>query len=142
VAERTINPVMFAALAVFYFIYLIFILAFWILDSLAFFKLAKLSGHDGIAWFAWVPILAQILQLRMINKSGWWILMSLVPIAGFIFAIIWRVKLLNAFGKSGVFVLFYVFLAPVYLILWMVWGFSKETQYLLRRDTFTQTVSY
>jgi hypothetical protein len=59
-----------------------------------------------------------------------------------IFAIIWRVKLLNAFGKSGAFVLFYVFLAPVYLILWMVWGFSKETQYLLRRDTFTQTVSF
>ncbi|MCF8565666.1 DUF5684 domain-containing protein [Alicyclobacillus tolerans] len=107
----------------------VLILVFWILSSIAFYKLAVIAGRKDIAWFAWIPVLAQILQLRLIDKSGWWVLMYLIPIANFIFAIIWRVKLLNAFGKSGAFVLFYVFLQPVYLILWMVWAFSGDLTY-------------
>ncbi|GIO34277.1 hypothetical protein J2TS6_54180 [Paenibacillus albilobatus] len=46
------------------------------------------------------------------------------------FAIIWQVKLLNAFGKSGAYVLF-ILISPVYIILWMVWGYSSSTVYYL-----------
>ncbi|SDF60063.1 hypothetical protein SAMN04488542_11384 [Fontibacillus panacisegetis] len=105
-------------------------IAFYLVYCGAFFSLAKKAGLDHIAWFAFIPILSTILQLRMIKQSGWWILMMLVPIANFVFAIIWQVKLLNAFGKNGAFVLF-IFLGPVYSILWMVWGYSQETRYYL-----------
>ncbi len=67
----------------------------------AFFQLAKKAGRDDIAWFAFIPILNSILQLKLIKQSAWWVLILLVPIANVVFAIIWQVKLLNAFGKNG-----------------------------------------
>lgn len=111
-------------------LYWLFIIAFWVLSSLAMMRLARRAGKGGIAWFAWIPILAQIQQLRIIGKSGWWVLMYLVPIADLVFAIIWRIQLLNAFGKHGAWVLFYVFIQPVWLIMLMVWGFSNDTRYV------------
>nr|WP_230951714.1 DUF5684 domain-containing protein [Heyndrickxia coagulans] len=50
----------------------------------------------------------------------------------FIFIIIWQVKLLQAFGKHGAYVLLYIFIPIVYQILWIVWAFSDETKYVER----------
>jgi hypothetical protein len=94
-------------------------------------RLSRLAGREDISWMAWVPICNLIQQLLLIKKSGWWVLMYLVPIANIVFTIIWQVKLLNAYGKSGAFVLFAIFLSPVYEILWIVWGFSSDTRYEL-----------
>ncbi|MFB5188960.1 DUF5684 domain-containing protein [Alicyclobacillus fastidiosus] len=104
----------------------------YVLTGIAFFRLSKLAGREDIAWFAWVPILSAILQLRLIHKSGWWILMYLVPIANIVFAIIWQVKLLHAYGKHGAWVLFAIFLNIVYYIMWVVWAYSDNTKYQLR----------
>ena len=101
----------------------------YVLNGLAFMNLAKKAGRPDLVWMAWVPICSSIQQLLLIKKSGWWVLMYLVPIANFVFMIIWQVKLLKAFGKHGAFVLFEVFIPIVYLILWTVWGYSKDTRY-------------
>jgi hypothetical protein len=103
----------------------------YILSGIAFFRLAKIAGRQDVAWFAWVPILSAILQLLLIKKSGWWVLMYLVPIANIVFFIIWQIKLLNAFGKHGAWVLFGIFISVVYYILWVVWAYSDDAQYLL-----------
>lgn len=118
-------------MTVFLTIYWIVVIAMYVLNGLAFMKLAKVAGRPGIGWMAWVPICNTIQQLLLIKKSGWWVLMYLVPIANIVFFIIWQVKLLNAFGKHGAFVLFAIFLAPVYSILWIVWGLSNDTRYVL-----------
>ena len=112
-------------------LYFLIAIALYILNAIAFFKLAEVAGRRDIAWMAWVPILNAIQQLLLIRKSGWWVLMYLVPIANFVLAIIWQVKLLNAFGKHGAFVLFFIFLSPIYEILWIVWGLSDDTRYTL-----------
>ncbi|GIO86057.1 hypothetical protein J25TS5_29890 [Paenibacillus faecis] len=109
----------------------LFAAAMYVLFAGAFFSLAKKAGLDDIAWFAFVPILNNILQLKMIKESGWWVLMYFVPFANLVFAIIWQVRLLNAFGKNGAYVLFGIFLSPVYAILWLVWGYSNKTMYVL-----------
>lgn len=109
----------------------LFGVAFYVLNGIAFYRLAKIAGRPEIAWFAWIPILGTIQQLLLIKKSGWWVLMLLVPVANFVFWIIWNVQLLNAFGKHGAYVLLMIFLWPVYTILWIVWGFSDETRYTL-----------
>jgi uncharacterized membrane protein YhaH (DUF805 family) len=111
--------------------YLLFIIAFYVLNGLAFMNLAKIAGRSDIAWMAWVPICNVIQQLLLIKKSGWNILWYLVPIANIVFMIIWQVKLLSAYGKNGAYVLFNLFIPIVYVILWVVWGFSKETKYTL-----------
>jgi hypothetical protein len=123
------------------FLFLLYIVIYFLFAG-AFFSLAKKANLNGIAWFAFIPLLNSILQLRMIQKSGWWVLMLLVPIANLVFAIIWQVKLLNAFGKNGAFVLFAIFLSPVYLILWMVWGFSAKTTYHSDGNAASNTTSY
>jgi hypothetical protein len=61
--------------------YLLFIIAFYVLNGLAFMNLAKIAGRSDIAWMAWVPICNVIQQLLLIKKSGWNILWYLVPIA-------------------------------------------------------------
>jgi hypothetical protein len=118
------------------FIWLLYIAVYFLFAG-AFFNLAKKAGFHGIAWFAFIPILSSILQLRLIQKSGWWVLMYLVPIVNIVFAIIWQVKLLEAFGKSGAHVLFCIFLPPVYLIQWIVWGYSSKTTYRLGGHTYS-----
>lgn len=110
------------------FLIVIYIALYFVIAG-AFFQLAKKAGMDDIAWFAFIPILNYILQLKLIKVSAWWILIMVVPIANLVFSIIWQVKLLNAFGKNGAYVLFGIFLAPVYLILWLVWGYSSKTTY-------------
>ena len=108
----------------------VIIITSYVLNGLAFMNLANVAGRSDIAWMAWVPVCNSIQQLLLIKKSGWNILWYLVPIANFVFMIIWQVKLLNAYGKNGAYVLFGIFIPVVYVILWVVWGFSKETKYI------------
>ncbi len=100
---------------------LLFDLAIYVLSGIAFFKLAKKASLDNIAWFAWVPVLNTILLLRMIGKSGWNILLLLIPIANAVFAVVWYVKFFHAFGKSGHWTWMMLFLPPVMYILLIVW---------------------
>ncbi|WP_206832375.1 DUF5684 domain-containing protein [Alicyclobacillus fructus] len=104
-------------------------IALYVLTSIAFYRLAKKAGLRKMAWFAWVPVLNIVLQLRMIGKSAWWLLVLLVPIVDIVFWIIWQVKLCRAFGHSGANV-WWVLVPLVYTIIWIVWGFEEETQYV------------
>ncbi|MBS4174231.1 DUF5684 domain-containing protein [Bacillus sp. FJAT-49736] len=123
------------------FIYVVICVAFYVLYGISFMKLAKIAGRNDIAWMAWVPVCNSIQQLLLIKKSGWWVLMYFVPIANFIFAILWQIELLNAYKKNGAYVLFNIFLSPVYLILWVVWAFSADTRYVLDEKPPINTVS-
>lgn len=116
-------------------IYWLIGIAMYVLNAIAFYRLSVLADRPEIAWFSWIPVLNLIQQLLLIKKSGWWVLLYLIPIVNFIFFIIWNVQLLQAFGKHGAFVLFAIFLSPVYSILWIVWGFSSTTQYTLSSGT-------
>lgn len=114
-------------------LYAVFIaIALYVLNGMAFMKLAQKAGRGDIAWMAWIPVCNVIQQLLLIKKSGWWVLILLVPVVNFIFIIIWQVKLLQAFGKHGAYVLLYIFIPIVYQILWIVWAFSDETKYVER----------
>lgn len=78
-------------------LYAVFIaIALYVLNGMAFMKLAQKAGRGDIAWMAWVPVCNVIQQLLLIKKSGWWVLILLVPVVNFIFIIIWQVKLLQA----------------------------------------------
>lgn len=106
-------------------------LVLYVVIGLTDMRLAKIAGRPRIEWMAWVPICSTILPLLLIKKSGWWLLMYLVPIANIVFFIIWQVKLLRAYGKHGAFVLLAIFVYPVYCIFWLVWAFLPNTRYTL-----------
>lgn len=113
----------------------------YVLNGIAFMNLAKKAGRPNIAWMAWVPICNVIQQLLLIRKSGWLVLLYIIPIVNFVMMIIWQVQLLHAFGKNGAFVLFAIFLSPIYSILWIVWGLSENTHYTLQPDLWSDHFS-
>ncbi|QRF23442.1 hypothetical protein FY534_07025 [Alicyclobacillus sp. TC] len=115
-------------------------ITFYVLNALAFMNLAKLAGRRDIAWMAWVPVANRVQQLLLIRKNGAWVLILLIPIVNIVFLILWQVKLLQAYDKSGAWVWMYIFLTPVYEIMWIVWGFSDKTRYVLTAPFNNSTV--
>jgi hypothetical protein len=109
----------------------------YLIQGLAFYKLAQ-KANLANAWFAWVPILQYVLFLHLINKSGWNILLLLIPIANVVLAIIWYVKFFNAFGMSGAWVLLVLFVQIGLLILLLVMAFSETIQYKLTDNKYVQ----
>lgn len=112
-------------------VFWLFALVLYVLNGIAFMRLAGIAGRPEIGWMAWIPIASTIQQLLLIKKSGWLVFLLIIPIVNIIMMIIWQVNLLNAFGKSGAFVLLAIFVAPVYEILWIIWGLSDTTVYRL-----------
>ena len=97
----------------------------------ALYSLFKKAGIKH-PWFAFIPILSTIGQLWVIGRSGWNVLWQLVPIANFVFTIVWGVRFLRAFGKSGWWMLWA--LLPVtdilFAIMLLVWGYGSGTRYV------------
>lgn len=118
-------------------IFWILALASYIIKSLAFYKLAQKSNVTN-EWFAWIPILQSILFLHIINKSGWNILLLLIPIANIILMIIWYVNFFNAFGMSGAWVLLVIFVAIGLFIILLYMAYSENVQYRLNDNRYTK----
>ncbi|EJY56597.1 hypothetical protein URH17368_0562 [Alicyclobacillus hesperidum URH17-3-68] len=118
---------MVVALSVFYMI------AAYLIHSATSFLLYRKAG-TALRWFAWIPLLGAIPYMWTIRKSAWNLLFLLIPIANIVFAIIWYVKFLNAFGKSGHWLWF--ILLPyageiVLFILWIYMAVSDKVKYVL-----------
>ncbi|MEG1076388.1 MAG: DUF5684 domain-containing protein [Mucinivorans sp.] len=78
-------------------------------------------------WAAIIPVYNMIVWLRVTGRSGWWVLMFLVPFANVIFYIIWTIDFAHAFGRGGGFAVGLIFL-PV--IFYPILALSKDIQYV------------
>ena len=61
--------------------------------------IAKRTGTKH-AWMAWVPILNGILQCWIGKKSGWWLLLLLIPFINVFFLILIWMEIAKAVGKQ------------------------------------------
>ncbi len=76
---------------IFYFIFIIFfIVVMW--------KIFVKAGKPG--WGCLVPIYNIILQLQIAGRSGWWILLFLIPYVNIFFAVVIVLDIAKAFGKD------------------------------------------
>jgi hypothetical protein len=72
-----------------FFFLVIFSLAYYIYMSLCVYLIAK-KTHRQKAWFAWIPILNILLELRIARKSAWWIIWYFIPLVNLIvYIIVW-----------------------------------------------------
>jgi len=76
----------------------IFYLAICVVMIVAVWKIFTKAGKPG--WAAIVPIYNIIVWLQVVNRPIWWIILLIVPIVGFIVAIILTNDLAKAFGKG------------------------------------------
>ncbi len=56
------------------------------------------AGEAG--WKSIIPIYNLYIELKIIGRSGWWILLFLIPIVNIVIAIIVGIDLARAFGKG------------------------------------------
>jgi hypothetical protein len=87
------------------------------------------AGQPG--WAAIVPFYNLYIELKIIKKPGWWLLLLLIPYVNIVMTVLVALGLAKAFGKSPVFAIVLLVLLPFgYLIL----GFDKS-KYLYSSST-------
>lgn len=75
-------------------------------------KIFVKAGQPG--WAAIVPFYNIYISLKIVGKSGWTMLLFLIPFVNFIFAIIVTHELSKRFGKGVGFTLGLLFLSPIF----------------------------
>ena len=83
--------------------------AVYLYFSFMMFKIAQKTGHNPIAWWAFVPILNTFLLIKMAHKPLWWFVLLLVPFVNVIaFFVLW-ISVAKIVGQSP----FWGFLAMI-----------------------------
>jgi hypothetical protein len=90
----------------------LFSLAFAVFLIAAQWKIFKKADQPG--WASIIPIYNTLVQLRIIGKPWWWLLLMLIPFVNIVFAI-WMTNLLSkSFGKDVGFTLGLIFLSFIF----------------------------
>ena len=92
----------------------------------------KKAGRPG--WHALIPIYSVWVMYEIAGMHGWFgwmVILSIVPIAGLLFTIIFSVilcgRLVKTFGKSPIFTIGLIFLSPIF---YGILAFSKRSVYI------------
>ena len=80
------------------------------------------GGHPG--WAAIIPFYNIYVLLKIVGRPGWWLILYIIPIIGFIVWIIVSVDLAKSFGRSGGFAVGLIFLPFIFI---PILGFGAAT---------------
>ncbi|MFJ1760081.1 DUF5684 domain-containing protein [Amycolatopsis sp. NPDC088138] len=100
-------------------------LVFAIITIIALWKVFTKAGRPG--WAAIIPIYNVYVLLKIAGRSGWWLLLLLIPLVNLVVAIIVSIDVAKAFGKSGVFGFFGLFLFSIIGYLILAFGGARYT---------------
>lgn len=92
--------------------YLAFFLVLGIIVIISRWKIFQKAGKPG--WAAIVPVYNFIVELEIIGKPWWWLLLMFVPIVNIVFAIMMVNLLAKSFGKDVGFTLGLLFLPFIF----------------------------
>jgi len=85
-------------------------------------KVFAKAGEPG--WAAIIPIYNLIVMLKIAGKPAWWFILFLIPVVGFIIAILVAIEIAKKFGKSAGFGIGLAFLG---FIFYPMLGFGDAT---------------
>jgi hypothetical protein len=80
-------------------------------------------------WVAFVPVLQTIVFLHIIDKSGWAILLLLIPFVNIVLYIVWLVKFYGAFKVNGGLIALSIIIPIVGLVMMFLLAFSNDYSY-------------
>lgn len=80
-------------------IYLFFVTIFSAIMIVSMWKIFTKAGKEG--WAAIIPIYNVIVELEIIRKPIWWIVLMLIPFVNLVVFIIISLELAKVFGKSA-----------------------------------------
>lgn len=101
-------------------------IAFYVFSAICLGRIFKKAGKES--WPAWVPFYNMWILLELGDQKGYYLLFILIPYVGqFIFVIFECIAMYHIglkLGKTGAFVLWGIFLYPVWLA-WLAFDESK-----------------
>lgn len=94
----------------------------WVIGGLLLFFIFQKANEPG--WAGFVPIYNTIVLLRITGYAWYTFFLFLIPVVNVIFGIIVLHKLSTAFGRSALFTVGLIFLAPIFLA-WLAFGADR-----------------
>lgn len=91
----------------------VFYIAVIVLLVASYWKIFSKAGQPG--WTALIPILNTIVELKLIKRPIWWIILLLIPCVNVIMLIIIMIDLAKVFGKSVGFAIGLILLPIIFL---------------------------
>lgn len=76
-------------------------------------RIFEKAGKPG--WAAIIPIYNVLVELEIVGRPWWWLLLMFVPVANVVIGVIVLLDMAKVFGKSSGFGLGLIFLAPVFI---------------------------
>ena len=105
-----------------------FFIGTYIVTAISVSKIAKLSGHGNIAWYAWLPIVHEVLLLKLVKKPEWYIvLIYFVPIVNWVLRWWLQYEFLKYCRKPGWWVAIMILFFPAYPFL--IWRMGQDFEY-------------
>lgn len=95
---NNVNTGLLAGIGLTMLLFWLVVVVFYIVCMWKVFTKAKKPG-----WASIVPIYNIIVELQIIGRPTWWILLFLIPFVNFVVAIIIAIDLAKSFGKDAVF---------------------------------------
>jgi len=96
------------------------LIAFLVLTLVGYWTTFKKAGRPG--WAAVIPVYNLYVQAKIGGKSGWWVLLAMLPYIGWVFLILVNAGVARRFGKSDGFGVGLLFLP---FIFWPILGLGK-----------------
>ena len=87
--------------------------AFFIFIIASLWKAFSKAGEPG--WAAIIPIYNTIVWLKIAGKPLWWIILLIIPVVGFVIAIIATISFCEKYGKGAGFAIGMIFLPFIFL---------------------------
>lgn len=103
-------------------VFALIFLAVMVFVIAAFWKVFTKAGQPG--WAAIIPIYNVIVWLRIAGRPGWWIILLLIPVVGFVIAIVVCIDFARKFGKGVGFAMGLVFLGIIFYPI-LAWGSAE-----------------
>jgi len=108
---------------------LVFYIAIYVIQAISVYKLAQ-KANVRKPWVSFIPVLQMIVFLHVIDKSGWCILLLLIPGVNIVLAIIWAVKFYLAFDLNPGLIVLSIIIPIAGMVLLLVMAFSERYSYI------------
>ncbi len=92
---------------------IVFSLAITVFYVYCMWRLFVKAGKPG--WASLIPIYNTLVQLEIVQRPWWWLLLMIVPFVNIVLAVIVVFDLAKAFGKDTAFGFGILFLAPIFI---------------------------
>ena len=102
---------------------LVTVLVAWAVVAVAGWKIFQKAGIEG--WKALIPFYSTYLLLEVAGYNGWFVLLSFVPYASIVVAVLLALGLAKNFGKSVLFAIFGLLIFSIVGYLMLAFGSDK-----------------